>query len=110
MVQNPILQPMQPSDRSKTISLGEDFVEMSRKDLSAKLMKIKDEGYNRIGIDMSKNSYVNSEVIGMIAYSYVVLHELGTELYIVNPLPGVKKILVETGLNKIIRVDSSDSE
>jgi anti-anti-sigma factor len=90
---------------SRTIKIGADVLVRSRKELAESLKKIKEEGVKRVGIDLSDIPVMDSEAIGMIAYNYVILHDFGGELFIVNPSERVEKVLESTGLSKIIKIE-----
>lgn len=92
-------------DKTKIIQIGDEVLDMSRKTFSDRLMEIKKQGFTRIGLDLSKRPFLNSEAIGVIAYNYIVLHDMGTELFILNPSTAIKDILESTALEKVIRVE-----
>lgn len=90
---------------SKIIKLDADMLSISRKVLEDKLRGILEEGYHRIGVDLKDQPSINSEAVGLLAYNYVVLHDLGAELFLVNPSIRVMNILESTGLVKVIKVE-----
>ncbi len=85
------------------ITPGEDTLEISRSSFNESISKYKD--YKRIGINLSKTPYLNSESIGVIAYNYVVMHDLGTEIYLINPSAKTLKVLQDTGLHRVIKIE-----
>lgn len=97
-------------DKNKPIIMADEVLKLSRKSFYNKLLKVRAENSKRIGIDLSKSPYLNSEAIGILAYNYVVLHDLGTELYFIDPSPNVLKILRDTGLSKVIKIEYSPVE
>jgi anti-anti-sigma factor len=89
----------------KIIKLETDMLQLSRKGLEDRLQMIKNEGFERIGIDLKEQPSLNSMAIGILAYNYVVLHDLGAELFLVNPSMRVMKVLESTGLVRVIKIE-----
>lgn len=92
---------------TKTLKLDDEILSLPRKSLNDRLLGMRDEGVERIGIDLSEKPYLNSEAIGMLAYNYVVLHDFGTELFLLNPSARVLKTLESTGLNRVIKIENA---
>ncbi len=92
-------------EKTAIFQFVDDILDLSRKSFSDKLLQLRDQGHNRIGIDLSDKPYLNSESIGVLAYNYVVLHDLGVEIFFMNPAPKVIQILRSTGLDRVIKIE-----
>lgn len=97
-------------EKSVVLQIVDDLLDLSRKSFNDKLLKHKDQGYKRIGIDLSDKPYLNSESIGVLAYNYVVLHDMGVEIFFVNPAAKVIQVLQSTGLDRVIKIEYTKPE
>ncbi len=91
--------------QSTVIKIVDEILDLSRKSFNDKLLNLKEQGYARIGVDLSEKPYLNSESVGVLAYNYIVLHDMGVEIFFVNPSRDVVRILESTGLNRVIRIE-----
>ena len=65
--------------------------------------KIYDNGIRNILFDFDKTEFMDSSGIGVIMGRYEMVHSLGGKVAVINVGRNVEKILLFSGLNKIIK-------
>lgn len=65
--------------------------------------KIYDNGIRNILFDFDKTEFMDSSGIGVIMGRYKMVHSLGGKVAVINVGRNVEKILLFSGLNKIIK-------
>lgn len=93
------------SEKTKIIPFDQNIILYSRKAIRDMLKTTADEGYTRIGIDLSSFETLDSDALGLIVYNYVIFKDLGVELFLVNPSPKVMILLDNTRLNNVLKVE-----
>lgn len=64
----------------------------------------------RLYLDLSGVSFMDSSGLGLIMGRYSVMKELGGELVVLDPAPEVMTILKLAGMERLLRIESSPQE
>ena len=61
-------------------------------------------------LDMSAVDFMDSSGLGLIMGRYAVMKELGGEVSVLDPNPGIEKIMSLAGMERVIKIQYSKTE
>ncbi|MFW5960678.1 MAG: STAS domain-containing protein, partial [Chitinivibrionales bacterium] len=72
--------------------------------LRKKLYQLIEEGESKIGIELSKVTYIDSGAINVLVHIYNKLQHNNGELVLIAPKENIRNLINQMGLEKIIKV------
>lgn len=63
----------------------------------------------RLYLDLSSVDFMDSSGLGLIMGRYALLKELGGDLVVKNPCPGVERVIRLAGLERFVRVERKEA-
>ena len=83
------------------------FAEKLRKEIDKKL---EDHSINKLIINLEKVTFIDSSGLGVIIGRYKKISSQKGKMYIVGAKPSVEKILVFSGINKLVPIYNSEQD
>jgi anti-anti-sigma factor len=63
----------------------------------------------KVGIDLSRVSFIGSLGIGLLAFAKKLIEDTGGTFYLISPNISVKRIITRTGLQKVFTIVKDES-
>ena len=63
----------------------------------------------RLYLDLSAVDFMDSSGLGLIMGRYALMKELGGDLVVCDPCPGVERVIKLAGLERLVRIERKDA-